>query len=147
MASCVVYLFLLFLSGNKLYSNTAGMNKEIFSGENFHYGEQFRGNNIVESYNTFTTTYALSFGNDFAKWRYGGLLRSMYPHFFSYDIWGKQFYHFGRRVSFEEIASDRPVMIRGTNLTGGYADDLVLGEKIASFPEGDRIYELLGVKP
>lgn len=147
IVSCVIYIIFIFLSISELYNTIMERNKET-SGTFYSYSENMFDNKIiVDSYNSCTLTYALSFGNDYAKKRYGKLLQSIYPYSFSYNIWDKKFYHFGESVSFESIiSSGQSIMIRGTHLEDNYADHLILGKKISSFPEGDVIYELLGKK-
>jgi len=63
-----------------------------------------------------------------------------------YNSLNKQFYHFGKHVSFEEIASGGPAIIRGTCLEDDCGNGLILGKKLMAFSEGDMMYELLGVK-
>lgn len=142
---CIICCLFIFSSSYKLYTNSTVISR--FSGNYANYDDNiFQGKNIVESYNTYTISYGFSLGSAFSKNRHGELLREIYPNIFDYNIWNKQFYHFGKHVSFEEIASRGPVMIRGNNLKGPPGEALILGEKIASFPEGDMMYELRGEK-
>jgi hypothetical protein len=105
-----------------------------------------QGRNIVESFNTYTIPYAMSFGCGYANNRYSDLLQAIYPHYYQYHVWLKKFEHFGRRVSFEEAVGGKPTIIRGTfYLIRPFSGHLVLGEKLASFNR-DTAHELLGVE-
>jgi hypothetical protein len=148
LSTIVVCIICCFLSSYTLYNSAVNkVRGNYFSGKYSNYDDNiFQGKNIVESYNTFTISYGLSLGSDFSKNRHGELLRTIYPNRFNYNIWNKQFYHFGNSVSFEEIASGGPVIIRGTLLKGDYCKNLIFGKELASFPEGDVLYELLGEK-
>jgi hypothetical protein len=140
----VICFIFVFTSGDDLYNYvTLRSANKTYSYDDSSFLER---KVIIESYNTFTISYCLSFGNDFAKNRYGEPLRAIYPSIFTYNIWNKQFYHFGKNVSFEEIASGGPVIIRGTHLKDDYGKNLIFGKELASFPEGDVVYELLGEK-
>jgi len=149
LVTCIFCVFLFFVSCNTLYNKSNAIDKSAFTGNSFHYDDTiFQNYTIVESYRTYTKIYALSFGNTYSNGQYGELLRSIYTHCFEYNIWNKQFYHFQKHVSFEEIASSgRPVIIRGTNLKrDNYGKNLILGKEITAFPEGDVMYEFSGVK-
>jgi len=157
--SCVVCVVLIFSSLSRLYNHTeypSGSNIKRkyavggnFSGKFFYYSDFIKDNaSIVERYDSYSLTYGLAFGNYYAKGLYGDILRLMYPHCFTYYLLGDpHFTHFGKRVSFEEVAAGRPVFIRGTYAAGSrYPDGLILGRRVASFPEGDNMYELLRQK-
>ena len=152
-AASVVCLVFLVTSCYALYATATTTAREVFTGKFSNYDDpMFQGKAIVESYNTFTISHGLSFGNHYVAGRYGEILRTLYPDVFTYNIWADQFHHFEKLVPFSVIASGRPVIIRGDRLTTNnpehlnYTSRLILGGQIASFPEGDRVYELLDVK-
>ena len=149
----MICLFLLFSSCYTLYNNATTTARELFTGKFAGYDDPvFDGKTIVESFNTFTISHGLSVGNHYVEGRYGEILRALYPRIFTYNIWANQFHHFEKLVPFSLIASGQPVIIRGDRLTTNnpehvdYTSRLILGKKITSFPEGDRVYELLEVK-
>ena len=149
IATCVLCLFFALYNINTLYDINRQRNSAVFiNTKNFYYDEYtFQNFVIVESYRSYSKPYALAFGNAWSNGIYGELLRSMYPYHFDYNVWNNQFYHFQKSVDYEEIASlRRPILIRGTNLRDDYIKNLILGNEITSFPEGDVMYELFGVK-
>jgi hypothetical protein len=79
---------------------------------------------VVGYYRSSLPQYALAFGNDFAKDKYDGALRALYPDAVFYSIWLGRFYSFGGDLSEDEIrrllASGRVVLLYGSPFVGDY---------------------------
>jgi hypothetical protein len=149
VALCTICSCIFFMSCNILYGRIAiSSNSAAFSGKFAYYDfDNFKEKIIVESYHSYTISYGMSFGNDFTRNRYGERLRTIYNNVFTYNIGKNQFSHFGKPISFEDMALQGDIVIRGNRIkTNGVVNNLILGAEIASFPEGDALYTLTGVK-
>jgi len=152
-AAYVVCLIFLVSSCYALYTTATTTAREVFTGKFANYDlPVLQGKTIVESFNTFTISHGLAQGNHYVAGRYGDILRALYPNIYTYNIWANQFHHFEQLLPFSVIASGRPVIIRGDRLTtnnpehSNFTSRLILGRQLASFPEGDRVFELLDVQ-
>jgi hypothetical protein len=102
----------------------------------------------IAYYGSSQLEYALAFGNDFAKNRYGVRLRQLYPDALFYSIWERRFYSFAGDVRGEEIRrlvrSGRTVLMDGLPLDDGYAayqKGLILEPVMVG--SGEAIYRLI----
>ncbi|MCJ7622454.1 MAG: hypothetical protein MUO76_03045, partial [Anaerolineaceae bacterium] len=58
---------------------------------------------IADFYRSSSMTFALTFGNDFSRYRFGNVLRELYPNSMAYEKWGNYFYRFGDKIEDDEI--------------------------------------------
>ena len=95
-------------------------------------------------------TFALTFGNDFSRYRYGTILEELYPDSLAYEKWGNYFYRFGNKIESNEIngfiEDGRCLLMRGSPLGEANLEEMIVDLERADGDLQLALYRVVSIK-